>query len=401
MKTLYIECKMGIAGDMLMGALYELLDETGQEDFIKAINGAGIPGVCVKAQESIKCGIKGTHMEVKVFGEEEGHNHGHDHGHGHHHDHRHDHHGLHDIEEIIKELKLSQKVKEQALIVYKRIAEAEGIVHGEKPEHIHFHEVGSLDAVTDVAGCCLLMEMLEADVVFFSPVNTGSGTVHCAHGILPVPAPATALLLKGIPIYNNEIESELCTPTGAALAGTFADEFGHVPLMNISKIGYGMGKKDFSQANCVRAMLGESEKKDGRVVELAANIDDMTGEEIGFAAEMMTEAGALDVYTQPIYMKKSRPAVKLCVITKPEEADRMAKLFLRYTTTLGIRKYTCDRYELNRHSEIRETAEGDISYKISEGFGKKNEKPEYEELADIARRKKISLREAAERLKNK
>ena len=374
-----------------MGALYELLDDDGRKDFVRAINNAGIPGVKVEAQESIKCGVKGTHMEVRIFGETEGH-HDHSHSHGH---------GIEDIEKIIKSLKLSQGVKEKAPQVYERIAQAEAAVHGEKPEHIHFHEVGSLDAVADVTGCCLLMEMLGADKVIFSPVNTGSGTVHCAHGILPVPAPATVLLLKGIPVYNNEIESELCTPTGAALAGAFADEFGSMPLMNISQIGYGMGTKDFSQANCVRAMLGESEKKDGRVVELAANIDDMTGEEIGFAAEMMTEAGALDVYTQPIYMKKSRPAVKLCVITSPEEADRMAKLFFRYTTTLGIRKYTCDRHELNRHSEIRETAEGYISYKVSEGFGKKNEKPEYEELADIARKEKISLRKAYERLKNK
>ena len=389
MRTLYVECRMGIAGDMLMGALYELLDDDGRKDFVRAINNAGIPGVKVEAQERIKCGVKGTHMEVRIFGETEDH---HDHSHGH---------GIEDIEKIIKSLKLSQGVKEKALQVYERIAQAEAAVHGEKPEHIHFHEVGSLDAVADVTGCCLLMEMLGADKVIFSPVNTGSGTVHCAHGILPVPAPATALLLKGIPVYNNEIESELCTPTGAALAGAFADEFGSMPLMNISQIGYGMGTKDFSQANCVRAMQGESEKKDGRVVELAANIDDMTGEEIGFAAEMMTEAGALDVYTQPIYMKKSRPAVKLCVITSPEEADRMAKLFFRYTTTLGIRKYTCDRHELNRHSEIRETAEGYISYKVSEGFGKKNEKPEYEELADIARKEKISLRKAYERLKNK
>lgn len=389
MRTLYVECRMGIAGDMLMGALYELLDDDGRKDFVRAINNAGIPGVKVEAQERIKCGVKGTHMEVRIFGETEDH---HDHSHGH---------GIEDIEKIIKSLKLSQGVKEKVLQVYERIAQAEAAVHGEKPEHIHFHEVGSLDAVADVTGCCLLMEMLGADKVIFSPVNTGSGTVHCAHGILPVPAPATALLLKGIPVYNNEIESELCTPTGAALAGAFADEFGSMPLMNISQIGYGMGTKDFSQANCVRAMLGESEKKDGRVVELAANIDDMTGEEIGFAAEMMTEAGALDVYTQPIYMKKSRPAVKLCVITSPEEADRMAKLFFRYTTTLGIRKYTCDRHELNRHSEIRETAEGYISYKVSEGFGKKNEKPEYEELADIARKEKISLRKAYERLKNK
>ena len=394
MKTLYIECKMGIAGDMLMGALYELLDDDKCTEFLKAINGAGIPGVQVNAQESNKCGVKGTQMEVKVFGEEE--------GHGHHHEH----HGLHDIEEIIKELKLSSAVKENALGVYRRIAEAEATVHGEKPEHIHFHEVGSLDAVTDVAGCCLLMEMLGGEKVIFSPINTGSGTVKCAHGILPVPAPATATLLKGIPAYSGQIESELCTPTGAALAGEFADEFGEMPVMSISQVGYGMGNKDFEQANCVRALLGETgedsfttvPKGDGQVIELAANIDDMTGEDLGFAVEMLFEGGALDVYTQPIYMKKSRPAVKLCVIAAPDEAERMAQLIFRYTTTLGIRQYLCHRYELERHFDKKATPFGEITVKVSRGYGVTKEKYEYEELAEIARREGISLAEARKRI---
>ena len=404
MKTLYIECKMGIAGDMLMGALYELLDEDKRTEFLDKINHAGIPGVEVKAQESIKCSIKGTHMEVKVFGEEEGHDHGH--GHHHHDDHYHDHHGIHDIEEIIKGLNLSQKVKEKALIVYRQIAEAEGAVHGEMPEHIHFHEVGSLDAVTDVTGCCLLTEMLGAEKVIISPINTGSGTVKCAHGILPVPAPATAMLLKGIPAYSGEIESELCTPTGAALAGVLADGFGRMPVMSITGTGYGMGNKDFEQANCVRAMLGEAEeggseastKGDGQVIELAANIDDMTGEDLGFAVEMLLEGGALDVYTQPIYMKKSRPAVKLCVIAAPEEAERMAKLIFRYTTTLGIRQYSCQRYELERHFDKRHTSFGEITVKVSGGYGVVKEKYEYDELAEIARREGISPAEVRKRI---
>ncbi len=409
MKTLYIECKMGIAGDMLMGALYELLDGDKRTEFLEAINGAGIPGVQLKAQESNKCGIKGTHMEVKVFGEEEGHDHEHGHGHHHdhhHHEHHHEHHGLHDIEEIIRELKLSSAVKEKALGVYRRIAEAEGAVHGEKPEHIHFHEVGSLDAVTDVTGCCLLMEMLGADKVIISPINTRSGTVKCAHGILPVPAPATAMLLKGIPAYSGQIESELCTPTGAALAGVFADEFGEMPVMSIYGIGYGMGNKDFEQANCVRALLGETveysfttvQKGDGQVVELAANIDDMTGEELGFAAEMLLEGGALDVYTQPIYMKKSTTEVKHCLIEAPEEAERMAELVFRYTTTLGIRKYQCDRYELQRHFEKRATPFGEITVKVSQGYGAAREKYEYEELSEIARREGISTAEVRKKI---
>ena len=250
------------------------------------------------------------------------------------------------------------------------------------------------------------MEMLGAEKVIFSPINTGSGTVHCAHGILPVPAPATARLLKGIPAYSGQIESELCTPTGAALAGVFADGFGRMPVISITGTGYGMGSKDFEQANCVRAILGETEeggseastKGDGQVIELAANIDDMTGEDLGFAVEMLLEGGALDVYTQPIYMKKSRPAVKLCVIAAPEEAERMAKLIFRYTTTLGIRQYSCQRYELERHFDKRHTSFGEITVKVSGGYGVVKEKYEYDELAEIARREGISPAEVRKRI---
>lgn len=402
MRTIYIECSMGIAGDMLMGALYELLDDTGRNEFIRSINSAGIPEVTVRAAESIKCGVKGTHMEVRVFQEEEGHSH------GHHHEHSHSHgKGIENIEKIIKDLNLSQGVKEKALNVYRRIAMAEAAVHGEKPEHIHFHEVGSLDAIADVAGCSILIEKLGADRIVFSPINTGSGSVHCAHGILPVPAPATAELLKGIPAYSDgEARGELCTPTGAALAGEFADEFGQMPVMKTIKIGYGMGSKDFRQANCVRAVLGETERRDfgpakkdcEKVIELAANIDDMNGEELGFALERLLEAGALDVYTQPIYMKKNRPAVKLCVMVPSEEAERMAGVIFQYTTTLGIRAYTCDRYKLERNVEKKTTALGKIRVKVSRGYGITKEKYEYEDLAEIARREEISLGEAMKRI---
>ena len=214
------------------------------------------------------------------------------------------------------------------------------------------------------------------------------------------------MLLKGIPAYSGQIESELCTPTGAALAGVLADEFGKMPVMSILQIGYGMGNKDFEQANCVRAMLGEAEeggseastKGDGQVIELAANIDDMTGEDLGFAVEMLLEGGALDVYTQPIYMKKSRPAVKLCVIAAPEEAERMAKLIFRYTTTLGIRQYSCQRYELERHFDKRHTSFGEITVKVSGGYGVVKEKYEYDELAEIARREGISPAEVRKRI---
>ena len=275
------------------------------------------------AEKSVKCGVTGTHMKVLVHGQEEGHvshenhehshdHHGHHHEHDHEHEHTHDHHddnhhhdahhhhhGVNDIKEMIQALAVSDKVKEDALAVYQIIARAESQVHGVEMDQIHFHEVGTLDAIADVVGNCILMETIGAEKIIVSPIHVGSGNVHCAHGILPVPAPATALILQGIPYYSGSINGELCTPTGAALLKYFATEFGPMPVMQVNHIGYGMGYKEFEQANCIRVMLGETVEKeqgpDGQVLELACNLDDMTGEEIGFAAELLLEAGALDV----------------------------------------------------------------------------------------------------------
>jgi len=385
MKTLYLECNMGAAGDMLMAALLELLPNPAA--FLETMNGLGLPGVHITAEPSVKCGVGGTHVTVTVHGHEED-DHIHDHDH-----HHHSHNTMADICRVIDHLHVSQNVKDRAKAVYGRIAAAESAVHGQPVEEIHFHEVGAWDAVADVVGVCLAMEQLNPDQIVVSPVHVGCGHVKCAHGFLPVPAPATALLLQGVPIYGGEVRGELCTPTGAALLTEFACAFGHFPVMSTKKIGYGMGTKDFDRANCVRAFWGETTGKQEEIIELSCNLDDMTGESVGFAMEQLLDAGALDVFTTPIGMKKSRPAVMLTCICRPEDSAALTQLMLQHTTTLGVRQKSCSRTALQRHWETTATPYGDIRIKVADGFGIRKIKAEYEDVAKAAREHHVPLRE--------
>lgn len=261
MKTLYLECGMGAAGDMLMSALLELLPD--QEHILEQLNGIGLPHVAFAKNTERKCGIVGTRISVTVNGQEEdevqnAHAH-HEHHHEHHNsEHNHHHAGMQEIEALIGSLSVSPWVKENALAVYRIIAEAESAVHGTTVTQIHFHEVGTLDAAADIVGVCMLLEALAPARIAASPVHVGSGHVHCMHGVLPVPAPATAQILLGVPTFGGSVDGELCTPTGAALLKHFVQSFGSMPLMTVSAIGYGMGTRDFGQANCLRAMLGET-----------------------------------------------------------------------------------------------------------------------------------------------
>ena len=412
MKTLYLECSMGAAGDMLTAALLELVED--KQQFIDRINHLGLSGVRVTAEPSVKCGITGTHMKVTVDGEEEesldaqGHHHEHVHEHSHAHAHEHPHddheHGHHhhasvsDIDKLIKGLNVSDQVKANAKAVYALIAEAESQVHGHPVSEIHFHEVGTLDAVTDVVSVCLLMEEIGAEEVVVSPVHVGSGHVRCMHGILPVPAPATALILKDVPTYGGHIQGELCTPTGAALLKHFASRFGDRPMMKTKAIGYGMGKKDFEQANCVRAFLGESEGKLEQITKLECNLDDMTGEDIGFAIEQLFNAGARDVFTQPIGMKKNRPGILLSVLCLPEDADRLAEEIMKHTSTLGIRRQEMSRYALQRSVGTVNTSYGEVRLKQASGMGVKRSKPEFDDIAAIARKYNVPLRTIREKI---
>jgi uncharacterized protein (TIGR00299 family) protein len=461
MKTLYLKCKMGCAGDMLMGALSELVD---QNAFVETMNHIGLENIEYQVQSSVKCGICGTHMKITAYGLEEkpdhhhdatfyfqientddhkihhildhieeiegihdvsyengtlsysfDHDHGdvaenkvreifmdhipeaviHSHGHAHHeHESHHGHHGLHvkDVNKVIDDLHVSDKVKTDAKAVYKIIAEAESKAHGTDIEDIHFHEVGTLDAIADVVGNCVLFEMIGAERIYATPVVLGNGMVKCAHGILPVPAPATAYILQSIPTYAGNMEGELCTPTGAALLKHFVHSFEVMPTTTTQKIGYGMGCKDFPAANCVRAFLGKMQD-DGEVAELTCNLDDITPENIGYAYDVLFREGALDVYVIPVHMKKNRPGYVFTCMCRMNDKDKMLKLMFQHLPTLGIRETACRRHALDRKIEKIQTSFGEVCVKISEGCHVKREKIEFEDLARIANEKHLSIEE--------
>ena len=425
MKTLYFECGMGAAGDMLTAALLEIVPDKGK--CVRELNAIGIPGVRFEATPSVKCGITGTHISVKIDGvleadllseaehhheyehshdhdHEHGHDHDHYHGHDHDHHHGHDHdhhhgHGHHhsslaDIEAIVNGLNIEDIVKEDILAVYRLIAEAESHAHGMPVTEIHFHEVGTMDAIADITAVCYLVRAIAPDRIVVSPIHVGSGHVHCAHGILPVPAPATSYILRVVPVYGGRVRGELCTPTGAALLRHFANEFGDMPVMTVSAIGYGMGSKDFEEANCVRAMLGETGRGTDEIVELDCNIDDMTGEELGYAFEKLFEAGARDVFSTPITMKKNRPGILLSVLCEPSQKDSIIRVIFRYTTTIGIREKLLRRYVLDRSEDIV-SAEGIyVRRKEVSGYGVSRSKYEFDDLRKIADAREISLRDA-------
>ena len=378
MKILYLDCGMGAAGDMLTAALLELFPD--KDAVLAELNALGIPGVQYIAEKSEKCGIGGTHMRVLVEGHEED---------GHHHHHS----GMDDIAHIVGHLNIRPEVRQEIMDIYWIIAGAESKVHGVPVTHIHFHEVGAMDAIADVTAVCYLMDKLKADKVIASPVHVGSGTVKCAHGLLPVPAPATANILTGVPIYGGAIKGELCTPTGAALLKHFVTKFGDMPTMAVSKIGYGMGKKDFDTPNCVRAMLGETEEQAERILELSCNLDDMTGEAIGFAMEVLLDAGALDVFTTAIGMKKNRPGIMLTILCREADKEKLLPLIFKHTTTLGIREKVCNRYPLTRKTDIVQTPYGPVRKKIATGYGVERSKYEYEDLAKLARENGLSLKD--------
>lgn len=481
MKVLYLDLGMGAAGDMLSAALLELFPKEERAKIVSKLNALGIPKVVYEAEPSVKCGISGTHMSVKVDGAEEAsedvhehtheheHCHDHDHEHEHTHDHDHEHHHEHDhchgeadhehehdeaheehehthvhdeehghehahgghthshnnmagIAHIVNDhMELGESVKQDVLAVYGLIAEAESHAHGVDVSEIHFHEVGNMDAVADVTAVSYMLSLLKPDRIIVSPVNTGSGQVRCAHGIMPVPAPATAYLLKGVPSYDNGIKGELLTPTGAALIRHFADSFGKRPAMTIDSIGYGMGKKDFEAANCVRAIMGEindvqaeyADKHEqselteaesdnglkhnyddaltGTVVELAANIDDMSAEELGYAFDRLLAEGALDVWTESAHMKKNRPGVVLKILCREGAKDAMVSALFRYTSTIGIRESLMKRYTLKREIREYDTALGKIRSKHVSGYGIEREKLEYDDIAAIANTRGISI----------
>ena len=356
------------------------------------------------------------HDHAHEHSHEYGHGHEHQHGHGHEHTqelshehghgHTHEHHSMEEILSRVSALALPERVKQDITAIYRDIAQAESRVHGRPVNEVHLHEVGMLDAIADIASVSLLLYKLAPDRICASPITTGFGAVRCAHGILPVPAPATAILLEGMPTRAGQVEGELCTPTGAALIRHFAGSFGHAPEMVPLRTGYGMGSKEFSRLNCIRATLGlidessrvgcEAAGATDEIIELACTVDDMTGEEIGFAVEELLRGGALDVWTSAVQMKKNRPGTIITVLCSEELRNAMIRLLFRHTSSIGVRETLHRRYILSRESGKKETAYGSIRTKTVSGYGTARSKAEYEDLASIARSSGLSLRDVRE-----
>ena len=435
MKTLYIDCGMGAAGDMLAASLLELMPNP--DEAVARLNAIGIEGVTFTRERTSRCGIAATRLLVKVNGVEEcaeehahehshehSHEHVHEHAHEHIHEHEHDHvhaHGhchehhahhhhehrsLEQMLQIVDGLALSANVKEHAKAVYRLIADAESRAHGRTVGEVHFHEVGAMDAVADISAVCWLMSELAPDEVVASPVNVGGGTVRCAHGVLSVPAPATAALLEGVPMYSDgEVKCELCTPTGAALVRHFANRFGAMPVMRAVGTGYGAGGREIEgRANLLRCTIGAGADEDsGRdeVWELACNIDDMTGEDMAFAGECIMSAGALDVAMIPATMKKGRPGVMMTVLCRKADHNAVLDAVFRHTSTIGVREHLCGRYILPRREGTVTLADGkSVRMKTSKGHGVVREKFEHDDLAAIARDSGMPIAEVRASIQN-
>ena len=382
MRELFIDATRGLAGDMLGAALLGLFDD--RDAMLARLNDLNIPGVRFALEQAASYSIAGLRLRVTVHGEEEGDEHTH-----------YRHRSLGDVAAIVDSLRMEDAVKAQVMDVYRSVADAEGRVHGTSSELVHFHELGALDAIADISAACFLLHELQVDLVTASPICTGFGSVRAAHGLLPVPAPATVHLLEGLPCFAGELEGELCTPTGAALIRAFANLYSYAPPVTLRKQAFGLGKKDFGALSCVRTLLGES---DTTAIELCCNVDDMSPEAVGFAIEELLRQGALDAWYEPIGMKKTRPGLLLCCLCEETQRDEMLRLIFKHTSTLGVRETLCRRYVLRRREETRTTDYGPVRVKTAEGYGVERRKAEFDDLARIARERGLSLRELEETL---
>ena len=367
MRIAYFDCFAGISGDMTLGALLDAgADEARLRDELSKLTGIHFD---LEITKVVKQGIEATNVHV-ITGHE-----------------RH-HRRLNDITEVINSSALSDTIKARAINVFRVLAEAEGTVHGTGPEEVHFHEVGAVDAIVDIVGASILMDLLGVEKVYASPLPMGHGFVEAAHGRIPLPAPATVEILRGVPVYDAKIEGELVTPTGAAIVRTLASEFGDMPSMKVESVGYGAGKSDFPFPNTLRVFVGEMEAAQlpgDKVSIIETNIDDMNPEFYDSVFEKLFNAGALDVYLAPIQMKKNRPATLLSVICPPEMVDDLSRIVLANTTSFGARISHATRRCLNRKWETVSTKFGDIRVKIGLMDGEPvTASPEYEDCKKAA-----------------
>ena len=371
MKICYLDAFSGISGDMTVGALIDAGADSGA--VVLALEGLGT-GAKFTIEKTKRCGI--TASKFRVTG-------GHATGHRH----------LKNILELIDASALPGSVKQAASAVFQRLGEAEAKVHDISLDKVHFHEVGAVDSICDIVGACAAFDLLDVDEIHSSPLNVGSGTVKTEHGVLPVPAPATAELLTGKPVYTRGPSVELTTPTGAAIAATLASEFGPLPPMQITATGYGAGDRDFQEhANVLRVLIGETTgaEEATSVAVLEANIDDSSPQVLGYAMERLLEAGALDVTLESVLMKKNRPGTLVRVIAKPEDREALAQLVFAETSTLGLRIYSAERRVKARHTLEVETPYGKVRIKIADNG---SYAPEYEDCRKLARETGVPLKQ--------
>ncbi|MDN7245210.1 nickel pincer cofactor biosynthesis protein LarC [Planococcus shenhongbingii] len=434
MKLLYLDCQSGISGDMTLSALIDLgadihyisehLEKLPIDPFtlnVKQVDKRGISAKLLDLQfQEAEHSHTHSHDDNHSSGHSHEHSHSHSHSHNHEHEHLHDHHHSHGhshsghehahddghhshshrkastILGMIGNSELPPRVKQRSLAVFRVIAEAEGKIHGMDSEEVHFHEVGAMDSIIDIIGVCLALESLGVDRIAASPVPTGHGKIMIAHGLYPIPAPATAEILKGVPLADFHVRGELTTPTGAAFLKALADDYGQLPGLAIDNIGYGAGKKNFEHPNVLRALMFNEETATARekISVLECQLDDSTGETLGYVMERLLGAGALDVYYTPVAMKKSRPGTLITVLAKPENAFVLEDILLRETSTFGVRKTDWTRRILDREFKIVATAFGSITVKVGRIEGEIIKmSPEFEEVKKAAAAHKVPLRD--------
>ena len=401
MNTLYFDCSSGISGNMVLGALLEIIgDENYLSEELKKLN---VNGYKLKISKKVKNGITGTYVDVVVDGKDEyGHihhleEHEHEHEH-HHHDHEHHHHehrNLKDVNEIIDNSSLKEDVKDLAKRIFLRVAKAESKVHNKSLEEVHFHEVGAIDSIIDIVGTAILIKKINPDKIISSIVNDGYGFIECAHGTMSVPVPATSEIFaeSAVKFRQIDVDTELVTPTGAAIISELAEEFTNLPAMEIKKIGWGAGLKNLKIPNILKVYYGKMEKSNDNFVVMETNIDDANGEILGYTQELLFKNGALDVFYTPIFMKKNRPAYRLTVACRREDIYKLQNIIFRETTTIGIRYRFEHRTELSREITQIDTKYGKIKAKKVTNNGETYIYPEYESIKELAEKNNIPLKE--------
>ncbi len=405
MKTLYFDCSSGISGNMVLGALTEIIGD--EQYLIEELKKLNTDGYKIEISKKVKNGITGTYVDVIVDGKDEyghehhihehhhEHEHEHEDEHEHEHHHHHEHRNLNDINKIISESTLEEKTKELAKRIFTRVAKAESKVHDKPLEEVHFHEVGAIDSIVDIVGTAILINKINPDKIISSIVNDGYGFIECAHGKMSVPVPATSEIFanRGVKFRQIDIDTELVTPTGAAIIAELAEEFTTLPAMETKKIGWGAGYKDLDIPNILKVYYGEMQEKNENFVVMETNIDDCSGEVLGYTSEILFQNGALDVFFTPIFMKKNRPAYRLTVACKKEDMFRLQNIIFRETTTIGIRYRFEARTELGREIVEIDTKYGKLKAKKVINNGEEYIYPEYESMKKLAKESNIPIKE--------